>query len=322
MNNSIRVILIIVFSILFSCATTPKGQQRSSEAKAYLNRGYYFTSKRQYDEAISDYTKALEINPRYIEAYNNRGLACASKGQYDNAISDYNEALKINPRYIEAYNNRGNAYLSKGQYDNAISDYNKILKIDSRYAVAYYNRGVAYTAKGQYDQAISDFSKALEIIPWFESAYSNRARTYYLKKNYDKSWDILYCPCQEGKRKNLICLKNNPLENVTILNNTSPLNPVGILFVDRRFSRFQRTLNLIVTNIRCIPPVQDRLASLIQIPKFSERPWIVPHEVHYGLHVVARALLVENKLLFILCSNKQDRIVPSSSSRSKQSPTV
>jgi hypothetical protein len=38
-------------------------------------------------------------------------------------------------------------------------------------------------------------------------------------------------------------------------------------------------------------------ASLMQIPKFSERPRIVPHEVFHSLHVGARALLVENKKL-------------------------
>jgi len=43
---------------------------------------------------------------------------------------------------------------------------------------------------------------------------------------------------------------------------------------------------------------RDHPSSLIQIPKFSERPWIVPHEVHYGLHVVARASLVENQKYF------------------------
>jgi hypothetical protein len=31
--------------------------------------------------------------------------------------------------------------------------------------------------------------------------------------------------------------------------------------------------------IRCVPPKRDHPASLIQIPKFSERPSIVPHEV-------------------------------------------
>ena len=47
--------------------------------------------------------------------------------------------------------------------------------------------------------------------------------------------------------------------------------------------------------IRCVPPKRDHPASLIQIPKFSERPSIVPHEVLYGLHVVDRASLVENE---------------------------
>jgi Flp pilus assembly protein TadD len=56
-------------------------------------------------KAISDYTKALEINPRDAEAYYNRGIAYGEKGQYDEAISDYNKALEINPISAEAYNN-------------------------------------------------------------------------------------------------------------------------------------------------------------------------------------------------------------------------
>jgi hypothetical protein len=51
-----------------------------------------------------------------------------------------------------------------------------------------------------------------------------------------------------------------------------------------------RTLDLIVMAIRCVPLKRDHPSSLIQIPKFRERPWIVPPEVHDGLHVVARAL--------------------------------
>jgi len=49
-----------------------------------------------------------------------------------------------------------------------------------------------------------------------------------------------------------------------------------------------------------MPHRGGHLSSLIQIPKFSERPWIVPHEVLAGLHVVTRASLVENENSFIL----------------------
>jgi len=54
--------------------------------------------------------------------------------------------------------------------------------------------------------------------------------------------------------------------------------------------RKRRTLDLIVTAIRCVPLKRDHPSSLIQIPKFRERPWIVPPEVPDGLYVLARAL--------------------------------
>src|SRR3989338_8732517 len=87
------------------------------------------------------------------EAYNHRGIAYVNKGQFDQAISDYNKALEINPRYAGAYYSRGVAYDSKGQYDQAISDYNKALELNPMDALAYYNRGVAYYSRKDYDKA-------------------------------------------------------------------------------------------------------------------------------------------------------------------------
>jgi len=46
--------------------------------------------------AISDFSKALELNPEYTVAYNNRGLAWADKGNYNRAVSDFNNYLRIN----------------------------------------------------------------------------------------------------------------------------------------------------------------------------------------------------------------------------------
>jgi len=123
------------------------------------------------------------------EEYNNRGLAYRRKGEYDQAISDFNKAVEINPKYAQSFFNRGVAYMGKGQYDQAISDYTKALEIDPRYEIAYFARGVAYMNKGQYDQAISDLTKAIEINPRYGVAYFSRGRAYYYKTEYDKSWD-------------------------------------------------------------------------------------------------------------------------------------
>ena len=123
--KSMTVISIIFIPILFCCASTQQKQSEPKDAKGYYNRGCAYGEKGQYDQAISDYNKALEINPRYAKAYNNRGYAYGKKRQYDQAISDYNKALEINSRDAEAYNSRGVAYYFKKEYDKSWEDVKK-----------------------------------------------------------------------------------------------------------------------------------------------------------------------------------------------------
>jgi tetratricopeptide (TPR) repeat protein len=159
---------------------------------AYSCRGLaYVKGKGQYDKAISDFSRAIEINPSHTIAYFNRGGAFVHIGQSDKAISDYTKAIEINPRDADAYYNRGVAYCkAKGQYDKAISDFSKVIEINPTYADAYYNRGVAYCkAKGQYDKAISDFSKVIEINPKYADAYYDRGVAFFYKRKYEKVWD-------------------------------------------------------------------------------------------------------------------------------------
>ena len=73
------------------------------------------------------------MGPKDIDAYNNRGVAYAKKGEYDKAITDYNKAIELNPEYARAYYNRGNAYAEKGEHDKATADYNKAIEIDPEY---------------------------------------------------------------------------------------------------------------------------------------------------------------------------------------------
>jgi len=178
-------------------------------ALAYVNRGgAYNDGKGQYDKAIRDYTKALDINPKYAEAYYSRGIAYVKKGQYDKAISDFIKALEINPKYAFAYNNRGVAYFNKRQFDQAIRDYAKAININPKYALAYYNRGNAYVKKGQYDKAISDYTKAIEINPKDADAYSNRGFTYFVNLgNKIKGFADLKTACELGVCENYNIVK-------------------------------------------------------------------------------------------------------------------
>ena len=76
------------------------------------------------------------------------------------AISDYTQAIALNPKYVKAYTDRGAAYQLKGDYDRAISDYTQAILFDPRFAEAYTNRGLAYHAKGDEGRALDDIKKA------------------------------------------------------------------------------------------------------------------------------------------------------------------
>ena len=161
-------------------------------------KGISYAVKGQWAEAISDYNKAIEINPSFATAYTGRGYAYLNKGQYDKAISDFNKAIEINPRDAIAYNGRGIAYYKKGQYDKAIFDYSKAIEINPRFANAYNNRGWTYHLKGQHDKAISDYDKAIEINPRLAMAYNNRGIAYDAKMNTKKACSDWKRACELG----------------------------------------------------------------------------------------------------------------------------
>ncbi|MFH1876587.1 MAG: tetratricopeptide repeat protein [Candidatus Omnitrophota bacterium] len=156
--------------------------------EAYHNRGFAYAHQGNPSQAISDFTKAIEINPNYADAYCLRGLTYVQQGNLPQAISDCTKAIEINPKYAEAYNNRGLAYYKQDKFSQALLDYTKAIEIDPNYANAYFNRGLAYAwQQGNLPQAISDCTKAIEINPKYAEAYNNRGLAYGGQGNFPQA---------------------------------------------------------------------------------------------------------------------------------------
>ncbi|MHC4277448.1 MAG: tetratricopeptide repeat protein [Planctomycetota bacterium] len=113
----------IIFLLLGFLLILP--QTYANQAATYYNRGNDNFSNEEFDQAIANYTRALEINPRYASAYTNRGNTYNVLLQYDNAISDFDNALKINPQSGNAYNGRAISYYFQKKYDKAWRDVHK-----------------------------------------------------------------------------------------------------------------------------------------------------------------------------------------------------
>src|SRR5215470_4024011 len=128
----------------------------------YFNRGVVEKANGDFDGAIADYTRAIELDPKYAAAYSDRGNAKQAKGDLDGAIADCNRAIELDPKDAMAHKNRGVAKKLKGDLEGAIADYTRAVQLDPKFAAAYFHRGIAKQAKGDLKGAIGDINGAIE----------------------------------------------------------------------------------------------------------------------------------------------------------------
>ncbi len=88
--------------------------------------GYAYRLQKMYYNAEMDYSKSIELDPKYVTAYNNRASLYTHLKRFDKAIQDYEIALQLAPNYAIGYNNRGYAYYQMKQFDKALEDLNKV----------------------------------------------------------------------------------------------------------------------------------------------------------------------------------------------------
>ena len=81
----------------------------------------------------------MVVVPRCPEVHFNRGLAYRKKGQLENAVMDYTQAIELDPRFTAAYGNRGFAFFKLGMLPAAKADFRKVLELDPKDATAQKN---------------------------------------------------------------------------------------------------------------------------------------------------------------------------------------
>jgi tetratricopeptide (TPR) repeat protein len=159
-------------------------------AEAYYYKGIIMYQVGDYDEAIKDYSGAIEIKPDYAYAYNDRASAKRAKKDLAGAIADYEKALSLNPSFVFIYNNLGSAYRLNKNYDKAIEYYTKAMNAKPEYLLALNNRGAAKLEAGKLDEAKKDFEEVLTKDPKNSNAFNNLASVALKQKDWKKAKDM------------------------------------------------------------------------------------------------------------------------------------
>jgi len=149
------------------------------------------TEIQDYNKAVKDYTKAIQLNPASDTNYVSRGDTYRYLGQYPKAMQDYAKAIQINPTKNTNYSARGDSHASLGQYSKAIKDYNKAIQLNPKDGSCYYHRARIFFDWGKTEEACADLQKLCELGA---CKAIRKARKAGFKFPVSNQQNVIHCP--------------------------------------------------------------------------------------------------------------------------------
>src|SRR5579859_7884780 len=156
-----------------------------AQAEIFFAQGKVSYEAFKDEKAIQEFSKAIQLNPRFADAYYSRGLACYDLKEYDKAVEDFNISIELNPKSYQTYYWRANTYRSVRQDDKALSDFDKSIALNATYAEAYYWKGRTVYDLMEDEKSIESFNKAIQLKPQYSDAIYWRGQAYYDLKKYE-----------------------------------------------------------------------------------------------------------------------------------------
>ena len=150
-------------SLLFFFTACIAQAQEPVSGDDFSQRAISRFEKNDFEGAIADFTKAIELNGQQLEfCFYFRGLALYRRARLDDAITDLSKAitLKQHPRF---YDDRGNLLAQRGDFEGALADLNRAIELEPKFAKAYGDRGIVHVMRGEDMAAELDFKKCFEL---------------------------------------------------------------------------------------------------------------------------------------------------------------
>ncbi len=139
--------------------------QRPSDGMAFTLRGWAYRKLRRYEDAILDYSKAIELGPPDTEAFTQRGNVYRYMGKLDQALADQEQAVRLEPGHAEAHVHLGTALWRKGRLEQAVAAYEYAIALKPDLFEAHANLAALLREKGLLDQSIAEAQKAVSLRP-------------------------------------------------------------------------------------------------------------------------------------------------------------
>jgi serine/threonine-protein kinase len=149
-----------------------------SESTGHACLGQVLRGTGEYQQALVQYKRALELEPTSDDAVAGLAAAYDSLGKTKEAEATYRKAIALRPKYWLGYNSLGFFYFSHGRYPEAAEMFAQVVSVAPDSFRGWSNLGGAYVAEGRYAEAIPLLLHSISVRPT-EAAYSNLATAYF-----------------------------------------------------------------------------------------------------------------------------------------------
>lgn len=141
-----------------------------TDYKFYLDNGIYDIQSGKFQDAIENINKSLELKKDWAIPYFYRAVAYDAMEEFDEAMLDYTKAIQLDEKMTDAYYNRARIILSRKDLDNpkvenAVKDLEKALELDPQFIDALYAMAAAKKKLGDYHAALVYIERLLQIEP-------------------------------------------------------------------------------------------------------------------------------------------------------------
>lgn len=152
----------------------------SDEVYSILLIGNKYREQGFFEQAISQYNKALALGGEKVDVLNEKGNTFLMMGDLENAITVFKRMTEIEANFPRAYQGLGDAYSQLGNFQEAKKNYVKVIEMEPKNVQVYHNLGSLCQEEGDVTGAHSYFTKGVQLNPKFAKNYLGLAKNYEL----------------------------------------------------------------------------------------------------------------------------------------------
>jgi tetratricopeptide (TPR) repeat protein len=140
----------------------------NTDFQVFFDRGYLYQKLRFPEQAIADFTRAIELNPLFASAYHNRGVALKHLGQTLEAISDFRKAISISSKHLRTKKSLLDlllplaiSYVQANRLEEALKLLDECVELKPTHFNTLFERAKVYSELGQLANAVDDCTLSL-----------------------------------------------------------------------------------------------------------------------------------------------------------------